>query len=286
MVKKALGKGLDALIPQTVIDSISTEKIIQIPLDRIQANPYQPRKKFDRAKLESLAESIRNDGVLQPVVVRKNGDEYELVMGERRLQAARIAEVNTIPALLKEVANVDSLRLALVENLQRENLDALEVANAYKTLIDSFGLSLSELADFVGKNRSTVSNTMRLLGLPEEIKEMIRAGSLTEGHARAVLAVDSEADQIALARTIVSNQMNVREAETRAGLGKAKRGEKAREAKKPAHIAYLERSFSKHLGTKVQISEKRGGKGRITVEFYSHEEFERLAELMHIPLPR
>lgn len=224
--------------------------------------------------------------MLQPVVVRKNGDEYELVMGERRLQAARIAEVNTIPALLKEVANVDSLRLALVENLQRENLDALEVANAYKTLIDSFGLSLSELADFVGKNRSTVSNTMRLLGLPEEIKEMIRAGSLTEGHARAVLAVDSEADQIALARTIVSNQMNVREAETRAGLGKAKRGEKAREAKKPAHIAYLERSFSKHLGTKVQISEKRGGKGRITVEFYSHEEFERLAELMHIPLPR
>lgn len=286
MAKKALGKGLDALIPRAVIESISTEKIIQIPLDQIRANPYQPRKQFDRAKLDSLAESIRVDGVLQPVVVRKSGNEYELVMGERRLQAARVAEVNTIPAILKEVANVDSLRLALVENLQRENLNSLEIADAYKTLIDSFGLSLSELAEFVGKDRSTVSNTMRLLGLPDEVKELIREGSLTEGHARAVLAVALEADQISLARSIIAGQLNVRQAEAQAGLGKAARLKETQAKKKPAHIVYLENSFSKHLGTKVRIDEKRGGKGKITVEFYSHEEFERLAELMQIPLPR
>lgn len=262
------------------------EKIIQIPLDQIRANPYQPRKQFDRAKLESLAESIRVDGVLQPVVVRKTATGYELVMGERRLQAARIAEVNTVPAILKDVANVDALRLALVENLQRENLNSLEVANAYKILIESFGLSLSELAEFVGKDRSTVSNTMRLLGLPEEVKELIRGGALMEGHARAVLAVAGPADQIALAQSIVAEQMNVRQAETRAGIGKSAKRNKTQPAKKPAHIVYLENSFSKHLGTKVQIDEKRGGKGKITVEFYSHEEFERLAEMMQIPLPR
>lgn len=286
MAKKALGKGLDALIPQAVIESISAEKIIQIPLDQIQANPYQPRKEFDRAKLESLAESIRIDGVLQPVVVRKASAGYELVMGERRLQAARIAGVNTVPAILKEVANVDALRLALVENLQRENLNALEVANAYKILIDSFGLSPSELAEFVGRDRSTVSNTMRLLGLPDEVKELIRGGSLTEGHARAVLSVPAVADQIALARSIVAEQLTVRQAEAEAGLGRAAKRAKAQPPAKPAHIVYLENAFAKHLGTKVQIDEKRGGKGKMIIEFYSHEEFERLAELMHIPLPR
>jgi ParB family chromosome partitioning protein len=286
VVKKALGKGLEALIPQAVIESISTEKIIQIPLDQIQANPYQPRKQFDRAKLESLADSIRIDGVLQPVVVRKVGTGFELVMGERRLQAARIAKAASVPAILKDVANVDALRLALVENLQRENLNSLEIANAYKTLIDSFGLSLAELAEFVGKDRSTVSNTMRLLGLPDEVKELIREGSLTEGHARAVLAVASEADQVALARNIVDAQLNVRQAEAQAGLGKAARKKRTQPVQKPAHIVYLENAISKHLGTKVLLDEKRGGKGKITIEFYSHEEFERLTELMHIPLPR
>jgi ParB family chromosome partitioning protein len=286
VAKRALGKGLDALIPQAVIESISAERIIQIPLDQIRANPYQPRKQFDREKLESLADSIRVDGVLQPVVVRKTSEGYELVMGERRFQAARIAGVNTVPAILKEVANVDALRLALVENLQRENLNALEVANAYKTLIDSFGLSASELAEFVAKDRSTVSNTLRLLGLPDEVKDMMRDGSLSEGHARAVLAAATKEEQIALAQSIVSDRLNVRQAEAHAGIGKSSKEKVAREKKKPAHIVFLENAFSKHLGTRVSIDEKRGGKGKIAIEFYSHEEFERLAETMQIPLPR
>lgn len=286
MSKKALGRGLDALIPQGIMDTLDSEKVMQIPTDRIRANPNQPRKRFDEEKIKSLADSIRTDGLLQPVVVRKKDNGYELVMGERRLQAARLAGVPTIPAVVRTVADRDTLRLALVENLQREDLNPIEIAEAYRALVDRFGLSQQELASMVGKDRSSVANTLRLLGLPEEIRDMIADGRLSEGHARALLSLTTRAEQIAWAERIVAKQLPVRVVEAEIA-GRASRKPKRREKReKPAHIRLLESAFSQHLSTRVAIEERRAGRGRIVIEFYSHEDFERLAQRMSIALPR
>jgi len=264
---------------------------MHIPLGKIQANRHQPRKRFDEEHLKALSDSIRNDGVLQPVVVRRQGDQYELVMGERRYKAARLAGIASIPAIVKNVEEVDSLRLALVENLQRENLSPLEVANAYFVLVDRFGLSQGELARLVGKDRSSVSNTLRLLSLPEEIRSMIEDRLLSESHARTLLAVPDAAKQLELAKKIVENNMSVRDTEAEANEARSdietdKRKSASVKKEKPAHIKFLEKAFSSHLSTRVSIDEKRGGRGRIVVDFYSHEEFERLAALMNLPIPR
>jgi ParB family chromosome partitioning protein len=284
--KKALGKGLDALIPQVVIDTMDPEKVHHIPVSDIRANPQQPRKHFDKERIESLATSIQADGVLQPVVVRPHGGNYELIMGERRLQAARLAGVPTIPAIVRPVEEADALRLALVENLQREDLNSIEIAEAYKALIDKFGLSQQELAELVGKDRSSVANTLRLLALPEEIRAMIVDEKISEGHARALLSLSTRAEQLALAKRIVDKNLNVRQTETEIGGRREKPAKSKAKKPKPAHIALLEKAFSQHLATRVAIDEKRGGKGKIVVEFYSHDDFERLATLMDIPLPR
>jgi len=286
--KKVLGKGLEALIPQTVADSVGGEKVYHLALDTIDANPLQPRKTFDDEKLKQLSESIREDGVLQPVVVRRKGARYELVMGERRLQAARLAGAASVPAVVKDVRDADSLRLAVVENIQRENLNAIEVANAYRQLIASFGLSQSDLAQLVGRDRSSVANTLRLLNLPDEVQTMIVEDKITEGHARALLSLPTQKEQLALARRIVEQNLSVRQTEAMTGLVRAQKKETSTSGKKekPAYLTDLEKAFSSHLGTKVTIDERRGGKGKISVEFYSHEDFERLTTLMNIPLPR
>jgi ParB family chromosome partitioning protein len=284
--KKVLGKGLDALIPQGVIDTIDSEKVHHIPVGDIQANPQQPRKRFDKERIQSLAESIRADGILQPVVVRQRGERYQLIMGERRLQAARLAGVPTIPAIVRSVDEADALRLALVENLQREDLNSIEVAGAYRALIDKFGLSQQELSGLVSKERSSVANTLRLLALPDEIRTMIVDGKLSEGHGRALLALSTRAEQLAVAKRIFEKQLNVRQAEVEIS-GRRERPARSKTKKDtPAHITLLETAFSQHLSTRVSIEEKRGGKGKIVVEFYSHDDFERLATIMEIPLPR
>lgn len=278
---------MEALIPQSPAAATGTARAHEIPLDIIDANPNQPRKSFDDERIRSLSESIRTDGVLQPVVVRRKGERYELVMGERRLKAARLAGVETVPVVVKDVQDMDSLRLALVENIQREDLNAIEVAQAYRELMGSFGLSQAELAQLVGKDRSSVANSVRLLNLPEPVQRMIVDGEITGGHARALLSLTTGSEQVALAKKIVAKNMSVRKAEEEAGLGQAGKKTKTRRAKeKPTHIAYLEKELSSHLGTRVHVDEKRGGKGKITIEFYSHEEFERLAEMMSLPLPR
>jgi ParB family chromosome partitioning protein len=268
------------------MESIDAEKILNLPLDSIEVNPNQPRKQFDEDSIQGLSESIRVDGLLQPVVVRKRGDRYQLVLGERRLKAARLAGVATIPAMLKTVEDVDSLRLALVENLQRENLNPMDVAQAYKALIDRFGITQEELAAMIGKDRSSVANTLRLLKLPEKVRAFLLENKISEGHARAILALPLASEQVALAERIVRTGLSVREVE--ASVGGKKRGKRARKADKtkPHHITFLENAVSQHLATKVAIEEKRGGKGRMVIEFYSHDDFERLCELMQIPLPR
>jgi len=270
------------LIPQEVKETLSVEKIIRLPVDEVKSNPRQPRKHFDEEKIKALSTSILHDGLLQPIVVRKRGEHYELIMGERRLQAARLAGVPTVPALVRAAQDVDSLRLALVENLQRENLNPIEVAEAYRALINTFGLSQNALADLVGKDRSSVANTIRLLGLPAKIRSLIADDKIREGHARALLALHTEAEQISLAEKIVRNRLTVRDTET--SVGKKQKSKTTKE--KPSHITFLERAISSHLSTRVTVDEKRGGKGKIVIEFYSHEDFDRLAELMRIPIPR
>jgi ParB family chromosome partitioning protein len=284
--KKALGKGLDALIPQGVMASLDVEKLTHIPVERIRANPYQPRKRFDDESLHSLAASVKTDGVLQPVVVRRTGDHYELIMGERRLQAARLAGVPSIPAVVRTATDADTLRLALVENLQRENLNPIEVAEAYKALSEKFGLSQQELAGMVGKDRSSVANTLRLLGLPEEIRAMIAEDKLSEGHARALLSLATKAEQLAWAKKIVEQQLAVRTVEAELLSRKPRRGTSRRRKEKPAHITQLENAFAQHLSTRVAIDERRGGRGRIVIEFFGHEDFERIAGVLNLPLPR
>lgn len=285
MSKKVLGRGLEALIPQIVKDAPGENGVQLIPVDAIRANPHQPRKHFNPEKIQSLSDSIRQDGVLQPVVVRRQAGGYQLIMGERRLQAARLAGVATIPAVIRQAEDVDALRLALVENLQREDLDPIEIAEAYRALLESFGLSQQELADLIGKDRSSVANTMRLLSLPEEIRDLITAGKLSEGHARALLSLPTRTEQMAMARRIIDNALNVRQVEQETASRRPGRPRRSVKEKAP-HVRQLENAISSHLGTRVSIEERRGGRGRMVIEFYSHEEFERLSEKMRIPLPR
>jgi len=286
--KKALGKGLEALIPRSPAASVEAgEHVVEVDVTEIETNPHQPRKTLDDIKLKQLSESIKEDGVLQPIVVRRSGDKFQLVMGERRLQAARLAGMPKVPALVKNVKDVDSLRLALVENIQREDLNAIEVAYAYRALVGSFGLTQSDLAQLIGRDRSSIANTLRLLNLPEEVQNMIVGEQLTGGHARALLALPTQKDQLELARRIVKNNLSVRQAETEVGLvSKKKRKTEKQPEDKPTHIKFLQNAISNHLGTRVVIDEKRGGKGKITIEFYNHEDFERLATLLNLPLPR
>ena len=292
MSRKVLGKGLEALIPQSstvpahaaAINDATTE----VALDRIDTNPRQPRKHFDTERLQGLSQSISEDGVLQPVVVRRRGDRYELIMGERRMQAAKLAGMTQVPVVVKDdVRDVDLLRLALVENIQRENLNPIEVGLAYKQLVAEFSLSQADLARMVGRDRSSVANSIRLLNLPEEVQQMVAEEKLSGGHAKALLALPTQKEQLALGRRIVETGMSVRDAEKAVGLVRPSMAKKTREPKeRPAYLLDLEKTMGSHLGTRVQIAEKRGGSGKITIEFYSHEDFERLASLMEIPLPR
>ena len=292
MPRKVLGKGLEALIPQSVTMPAHAAEpgaaTGEVALDRIDTNPRQPRKYFDTERLEELSKSIGEDGVLQPVVVRRKGDRYELIMGERRMQAAKLAGMTQMPVVVKEdVRDVDSLRLALVENIQRENLNPIEVGEAYKQLVAEFSLSQSDLARMVGRDRSSVANSIRLLNLPDEVQQLVAEEKLSGGHAKALLALPTQKEQLALGRRIVETGMSVRDAEKAVGLVKPTGAKKSREPKeRPAYLVDLEKTMGSHLGTRVQINEKRGGRGKITIEFYSHEDFERLTSLMDIPLPR
>ena len=286
--RKVLGRGLEALIPgPAVAEPQPGEKVTEVSIDVIEANPFQPRRNFDDARLKELADSIRNDGVLQPVVVRRKGTHFELIMGERRLQAARLAGMPSIPVVVRDVRDADALRLAIVENIQRENLNAIEEAQAYRRLISEFAISQGDVATMVGKDRSSVANTLRLLNLPEEVQKMVEAEAITGGHARALLTLPTQKEQTALAHRIVQHNLSVRQVEAEVGLVRRRKESSGRPAKeKPAYLADLERAFSQHLGTRVSIDEKRGGKGRIAIEFYTYDDFERLASLMRVPLPR
>ncbi|PKK83975.1 MAG: chromosome partitioning protein ParB [candidate division Zixibacteria bacterium HGW-Zixibacteria-1] len=275
--KIVLGRGLDALIPTLEESGARANGTYRlIPLDKIAPNPMQPRQQFDESSLHELAESFKSQGVLQPILVRQNNDMFILIAGERRYRAAHLAEMKNIPAIIIDQSNEgEMLQMALVENLQREDLNPLEAAEAFQRLMDDGAMTQNQLATRVGKSRAAVANSLRLLGLPDKIKEMIRAGKLTEGHARAVLAVDGGVSQVRLAERIISENMSVRDAEETARHSKRRRSLPRR--KNPS-IIETENYLKQLLGTAVKITPglKRG---RIEVDYYGEEDLERLLEL-------
>ena len=277
MTRKALGRGLKALIPESKAPEGGT--LLQLDVERILPGRSQPRHDFDEGAITELAMSIKARGILQPVVVMPGaGDTYELIAGERRWRAAREAGLKSVPALVRTAGEAEALEMALIENLQREDLNPVEAAKAYRRLIDTCDITQEEVASRVGKERSSVANHLRLLKLPAEILADLSRGALTMGHARAILSVHGKEKQLLAAKTIMSRGLSVREAEqlTRKLAGAAPR-KKARVAKKNIFIKELEGSLRRSLGTRVSI--RPGGKGgTIAISYYSPDELDRLAE--------
>lgn len=273
MNKRGLGKGLSALIPMEDKDQ---ENIQDIKVEEIKANKNQPRKKFDEEKIQELANSIKEHGVLQPIIVRRKAGGYELVAGERRWRAAKKAGIEKIQAIVKDLSDADVMEIALIENLQREDLNPLEEAEAYKKLIEEFGMTQEELSKRVGKSRSQIANTVRLLNLDEEIKKLISDEKLTAGHARALLAIEDKKERLKLAKKISENNMSVRETEETVKIKTREKKKNKRGEINPVFIEITEK-LQKSLGTRVKVkgTERRG---RIEIEFYSEDELERILE--------
>lgn len=279
MQKVALGKGLGALIPDlTGLDENEKKAlgIMNIELDKIIPNEYQPRKSFDEARLNELAQSIKEQGVIQPIIVHSAGSGYELIAGERRWRAAKIAGLKTIPAIVKEASKRELLEMALIENIQREDLNPLEAAEAYKRLQDEFKLTQEDLAKRVGKERSTITNFLRLLSLPREVKQELVSGGLSMGHAKAILSLERVRDQVQAASIIVKKGLSVREAEALAA--RLKSGVKEKKTKRLSHeLKAVEERLKKALGTKVSIASRSKG-GKIVIEYYSADELDRIID--------
>jgi ParB family transcriptional regulator, chromosome partitioning protein len=295
MKRKALGRGLNSLIPQApplpVVPQTSprpadSSGLRQIDTDRIVPNPDQPRQDFDAESLEGLAVSLRAQGVLQPVVVRPRADGlFELIAGERRWRAAQIAGLLKVPAIVRDVADDRRLELALVENLQRTDLNPVEEALAYQALVDDLGLNQEEVAARVGKKRTTVANVLRILNLPADIQTEIRSGSISLGHAKALAALTNRALQLEIAKRIVAEDLSVRAVESivKRTVGGAEALPVARRPVDP-NVAAAQDALQKSLGTKVRIAIGRGRAGRIEIHFYSDEELDRLYQVLSRPL--
>lgn len=271
--KKALGKGLGALI--TDATSVPRGDFLNAPIDEIQTSRRQPRKRFDQAGLTELADSIKENGIIEPLVVRRVSSGLELIAGERRWRAARAAGLKFVPVVIKDATDAHCFELALIENIQREDLDAMEVADAYKTLVDQ-GLTQEEVARKVGKDRATVTNYLRLLKLPPEVTAEIISGKISMGHARAILSIEGPAAQRKLCREVVSKGLSVRETERLAARGERKVPPTEKTA---IHLKPIEKELRELFGTKVTITE-RSGRGRVNIEFYSSEERERILDIL------
>ena len=278
MTRKALGKGLEALLGGAPFEDLERgEKLVEIDVHRIFPNRYQPRQAFDEVGLQELAASIKSQGILQPISVREAEDgRYELIAGERRWRAAQLAGLKRIPALVKETADRDLVEQALVENLQRQDLNPIESAQAYQRLLKDFHLSQEEIAKRVGKERSSVANHLRLLNLPGLIQEALRQERLTMGHAKAILSLPDAKGQWALAQRILRGGLSVREAERRVQHLK---GIAARPHRKSREISVQEERLKHYLGTSIRIVPGAKG-GRIVIDYYSSEDLERILEMI------
>ena len=280
MVEKrpALGRGLSALIPDAAVTPQPSLRPQEIDADLLTPNPFQPRTVMDEERIDELAQSIRANGIIQPIVVRKAGTGYEIIAGERRWRAAQRAGLLKVPVVVRDTPDNQLLAAALIENIQREDLNPIEEAHAYRRLIDELQLTQDQIADAVGKDRSTIANTLRLLKLPREMRDSVSAGSLAMGHARALLGLPDEAAQLRIGRDVVAKQLSVRETEVL--VKKASDPEPARiEPPKDVHTRAAEEKLRFALGTRVRIVRKRRG-GRIEVDFGNEEELQRLYEYL------
>lgn len=281
MMKKGLGRGLGSLFEENAPEP-DEDSVVNINLNNIEPNKDQPRKQFDKEKLEALADSIRDNGVIQPIIVVKNGDRYKIVAGERRWRAAKSAGLTTIPAVIRNYSESEVAQIALIENLQREDLNPIEEAVGYKTLIDKFKMTQEDVSSKIGKSRSAIANSIRLLSLDEPIQSKLITGEITSGHARALLSIEDKQTRLILLDSILEKCLNVRQTETL-----AKQLQKAVPVKKKkiideqvmAEIEAAENRLSSHFGTKVKLihNEKRG---KIEIEYYGNDDLERILQLL------
>jgi len=278
-MSKRLGRGLDALIPSLSVSE--DDKVIEVSLNELRPNPYQPRKTFDDDAIRELAESIKQHGVIQPIIVRTVLKGFEIIAGERRFRASQLCGNATIPAVVRSFSDQQVMEIALIENLQREDLNAIELAFAYQALMDKFNLTQEELSMKVGKSRSHIANFLRLLSLPEQIKENVSRGTLSMGHARALVGVKEDARKMELAEHTISNEWSVRELEERIQQldEKAPLKAKASAKKRDPYIEQLEESLQNQFKTTVKIKQQKD-KGRIELVYYNKQDLERLLELL------
>lgn len=279
-MSKRLGRGLDALIPSLSVND--DDKVIEISLSQLRPNPYQPRKTFDEDSIKELAESIKQHGVIQPIIVRTVLKGYEIIAGERRFRASQYCGNSTVPAVVRSFTDQQVMEIALIENLQREDLNAIEVAIAYQALIDKFKLTQEELSMKVGKSRSHIANFVRLLSLPAEIKDNVSRGTISMGHARALVGIKDESVQKELADLTVSLEWSVRELEEAIQKLDTKQPEektKPKQKKRDPYIDHLEESLRERFKTTVKIKQQKD-KGKIELQYYSKQDLERLLELL------
>ncbi len=283
MENRALGKGLSALISKNNFQSGNSEEknVSSIDIKLIKNNSLQPRLVYDKDKLDELKASIKEKGVLQPILVRASGDQYEVVAGERRLRASRELGLTQVPVIIKNVTDREALVIALVENIQREELNGIEEAKAYKRLIEEFEFTQDTVAQSLGKDRSTVSNLLRLLKLPNAVQDYVSSGKLSVGHARALLTIDNSDEQIKISKEIIAKSLSVRQVEAAVQKHMASKTAKptAKVKSKNRDIQILEEELSRSLGTKV-IVEDKNNKGKVVIEYYSLEDFDRILEVI------
>lgn len=274
--KAALGKGLNALFTETAAES-GSEPEASLPIASIVRNPDQPRKSFDETQLSELSDSIKQNGVLQPILVRKKGDKYEIVAGERRYQASKLAGLKEIPAIVREIDDAEVFQLALIENLQRSDLTPIEEARGYRQLLDTKGLTQEGLAKILSKSRSAIANTLRLMDLPQEVQDMMEKGQITAGHARAILAVPTEEGRIKLAQKVVAENLTVRQTENLAPLFSVTRDEIKPKNPAPQYFKRAARTLRQALDTTVKVKQVRG-KNKIEIEFKDEGDLARIID--------
>jgi ParB family chromosome partitioning protein len=280
--KRALGRGLSALIPQAAPAAAPTEApakgVLKLPIEAISRDLSQPRRVFDEEKLKELAASIRAQGLIQPVLVRREGDGYRLIAGERRWRAAQLAGLKEIPALVREATEAEAFELALVENLQRADLNPIEEAEGYRRLVEEFALTQEQVSQKVGKDRSTVANALRLLQLPDEVKSLVASGAINMGHARALLGVPRIPEMVELAERIAAQKLSVRDTERLVKQAKAPTPAQPPKKQAPEARKVVE-ELQRALGTKVRLSDQ-GGKGTLEIDFFSYADLDRILALL------